>query len=44
MTKDELLSRLQDIEWEDFEVKSASRELSKNIWESVSAFSNGSGG
>ena len=44
MTKDELLSRLQDIEWEDFEVKSASRELPKNIWESVSAFSNGSGG
>ena len=44
MTKDELLSRLRDIEWEDFEVKSASRELPKNIWESVSAFSNGSGG
>lgn len=44
MTKDELLSRLQDIEWEDFEVKIASRELPKNIWESVSAFSNGSGG
>ena len=44
MTKDELLSRLQDIEWEDFEVKSASRELPKNIWESVSAFSNGSEG
>lgn len=31
MTKDELLSRLQDIEGKDFEVKSASRELPKNI-------------
>lgn len=29
MTKDELLSRLQDIEWEDFEVKSASRDFLK---------------
>lgn len=31
MTKDELLSRLQDIEWDDFEVKEAKSELPKSI-------------
>lgn len=40
MTKEELIERLDDIEWEDFEVKSARNELPKNIWESVSAFAN----
>ena len=44
MTKGELIERLQDIEWEDFEVKSAKNELPKNIWESASAFANCSGG
>ena len=44
MTKDELIAKLHDIEWEDFEVKTAKSELPKNVWESVSAFSNTSGG
>ncbi len=44
MTKEELVARLRDIEWDDFEVKTAKSELPKNIWETVSAFSNCSGG
>ncbi len=44
MTKNELFDKLKDIEWDDFEVKEAAAELPKNIWESVSAFSNTSGG
>ena len=44
MTKVELVNRLKDIEWEDFEVKSAQGGLPKSSWESVSSFSNTGGG
>lgn len=44
MTKEELVTRIRDIEWDDFEVKAAKSELPKNVWETVSAFSNTSGG
>ncbi|GHT07290.1 hypothetical protein AGMMS49525_16360 [Bacteroidia bacterium] len=44
MTKQKLLQRLQDIEWDDFEVKTAHTDVPKDVWETVSAFSNTSGG
>ena len=44
MTKEELLARLNEIEWDDFEGKEASGGLPKSMWETVSAFSNTEGG
>ncbi|NOQ56210.1 MAG: winged helix-turn-helix transcriptional regulator [Nanohaloarchaea archaeon] len=44
MNRKELINRLQDIEWEDFEVKEAKSEIPKNSWSTVSAFSNTAGG
>ena len=44
MKKEELVQKLEDIEWEDFEVKEAKSEIPKNSRETVSAFSNTAGG
>jgi predicted HTH transcriptional regulator len=44
MDKNELLQKLSDIEWDDFEVKKAEKEFPKSAWETISAFSNGAGG
>jgi predicted HTH transcriptional regulator len=38
MNRQQLLERLQDIEWDDFEVKTAQTDVPKDVWETVSAF------
>jgi ATP-dependent DNA helicase RecG len=44
MTKDELLKRLSGIEWNDWEVKEAARDVPNSVYETVSAFANTAGG
>lgn len=44
MNKTELINKLNEFEWEDFEVKEAHSEISKNTWETVSAIANTCGG
>lgn len=44
MTKEELIIKVSELEWEDFEVKKAESAIPKDAWETVSAFSNSSGG
>ena len=44
MTKEELLQKLSEIEWDDFECKRAQDKLPDDVWSTVSAFSNTSGG
>ena len=39
-----MINKLEDIEWEDFEVKKAQAKIPKNSWETVSAFANTNGG
>ena len=43
MTKEELEKRINEIEWDDFEMKTAQNKLPNDVWETVSAFSNTSG-
>jgi hypothetical protein len=44
MTKEQLIQRRQDIEWDNFEIKTAKADIPKDVWETVSAFSNISAG
>ena len=44
MTKEELEKRINEIEWDDFEMKTGQNKLPNDVWETVSAFSNTSGG
>jgi ATP-dependent DNA helicase RecG len=44
LNKEDLIKKLEDIEWEDVKVKEAQNAVPKNSWETVSAFSNTVGG
>lgn len=44
MTRDELIEKLKGFEWNDIEFKEAARDVPKDAWSTVSAFSNTAGG
>jgi len=44
MNRQELFSKIHDIEWDDFEAKSARTDVPKNFWETVCSFANTGGG
>jgi len=44
LTKKQLVKRINDIEWEDFEIKRAKSAVPKNSWDTVSSFANTMGG
>ena len=44
MTRDELITRLQSIEWSDIEFKEAAWAVPKDALSTVSAFANTAGG
>ena len=44
MEKTELIERLKGYEWNDIEFREARRDVPKNAYETVSAFSNTGGG
>ncbi|MBQ3711492.1 MAG: putative DNA binding domain-containing protein [Bacteroidales bacterium] len=44
LSQKELIAKIQDIEWDDFEAKASRTQLPADTWRTVSAFSNTSGG
>ena len=40
LTEEDLIAKIKDIEWDDFEAKAARSELPQNTWDTVSSFSN----
>lgn len=44
LSKEDLIAKIQDIEWDDFEAKASKTQLPADTWRTVSVFSNTSGG
>lgn len=44
LTKEELIAKIQGIEWDDFEAKASKTQLPSDVWPTVRSFSNTSGG